>query len=181
MTDVHELAARNAAFADARPPVAALRINPSGNLMIIGCVDPRVDPSIVLGLALGEAAVIRNVGGRVTPQTLRTMALLAQVGQANADGRPEGDWNLVILHHTDCGMTDLAEFPDLLASYFEVAESELEAKAVSDPVRSVKVDVGVIRSLIPGGSDFLVSGLVYDVSTGRIDVVVPPRPLSERA
>jgi carbonic anhydrase len=54
---------------------------PSGSLQVIGCVDPRVDPANVLGLKLGEAAVIRNVGGRVTPATLRTLAMLAKVVQ----------------------------------------------------------------------------------------------------
>ena len=178
MTRVRDLVTRNAVFA-AGHSFADLRINPAGDLMVIGCVDPRVDPSLVLGLALGEAAVIRNVGGRVTPQTLNTLDLLAKVGQANSDGRPRGEWNLVILHHTDCGMTDLAAFPDLLGAYFEVAETDLAAKAVSDPVRSVEVDVEVVRSHINGGSDFLISGLVYDVATGEINVVVAPTPLSE--
>jgi carbonic anhydrase len=175
MTDTGDLTARNARFAAGRS-VAGLRINPSGSLMIIGCVDPRVDPAHLYGLELGEAAVIRNVGGRVTPATLRTMAMLAEVGKANQDGRPRGDWNLVILHHTDCGMTDLAAFPGLLAEYFELDVAELGPKAVSDPYESVRVDVEVIRSTVRG-SAFIVSGHVYDVGTGRVDVVVAPAPL----
>ena len=106
MTDTHDLSERNAHFAATRFD-ADLTINPRGNMMIIGCVDPRVDPAHVLGLDNGEAAIIRNVGGRVTPATLRTMAMLSKVGQANAETRHPGVWNLVILHHTDCGMTDL--------------------------------------------------------------------------
>jgi carbonic anhydrase len=47
---------------------ADLTIHPSGNMMVIGCVDPRVDPGHVLGLSNGEAAIIRNVRGRITPQ-----------------------------------------------------------------------------------------------------------------
>ena len=74
-----------------------------------------MDPSYVLGLKLGEAAVIRNAGGRVTPATLRAMAMLAKVRQANSDGRPAGDSHVVVLHHTDRGMADLAAFPDVLA------------------------------------------------------------------
>src|SRR6195952_952030 len=124
MTTTHDLTTRNAAFA-ANGFRRELTINPSGNVMVIGCVDPRVDPGHVLGLALGEAAVIRNVGGRGTPDTLSTMSLLGKVGEANADGRPAGDWNLVILHHTDCGMTDLAAFPDLLAGYFQISANQL--------------------------------------------------------
>jgi carbonic anhydrase len=175
MTDVDDLVERNAAFAT-DGFAADLTINPRGNMMVVCCVDPRVDPGHVLGLDNGEAAVIRNVGGRITPTTLRTMAMLSKVGQANADSRVAGTWNLVILHHTDCGMTDLAPFPELLADYFEVTADKLEAKSVSDPVGSVRADVDVILQHIHA-SDFLVSGLVYDIDTGRIDVVVPPTPL----
>jgi carbonic anhydrase len=175
MTNTRELAERNAAFA-ADGFVADLKINPRGNMMVVGCVDPRVDPGHVLGLANGEAAIIRNVGGRITPETLRTMAMLSKVGQANADTRVPGTWNLVILHHTDCGMTDLAAFPELLAEYFETTVDGLEAKAVSDPIDSVRADVDVIMQTLHA-PDFLVSGLVYDVDTGRVDVAVPPTPL----
>ncbi len=175
MPTTADLTRRNTAFA-ATGFDSSLTINPSGNMMVVGCVDPRVDPAHVLGLANGEAAIIRNVGGRITPATLRTMAMLGKVGQANADTHVPGTWNLVILHHTDCGMTDLATYPGLLAEYFEIPEGELAGKSVSDPVGSVRVDVGTILGNIRG-SDFLVSGLVYDVATGRLEVVVPPTPL----
>jgi carbonic anhydrase len=176
MTDSRDLAERNADFAAAKFR-GDLTINPRGNMMVVGCVDPRVDPGHVLGLDNGEAAIIRNVGGRITPATLRTMAMLGKVGTANASTHRPGDWNLVILHHTDCGMTDLAPFPDLLAEYFEIPASDLEAKSVSDPLGSVRVDVDVILGAIHGTA-FFVSGLVYDVDTGLVEVVVPPTPLS---
>ena len=175
MTEPNDLLARNARFATSGFR-ADLTINPSGNMMVIGCVDPRVDPAHVLGLENGEAAIIRNVGGRITPATPRTMAMLAKVGQANASTHRPGDWNLVILHHTDCGMTDLAPFPDLLAGYFEIPQEDLGAKSVSDPVGSVKVDVELILQTLHG-SGFLVSGLVYDVGSGLIETVVPPTHL----
>jgi carbonic anhydrase len=172
MTVLETLIARNAEFASHRFS-ADLKINPTLKTMVICCVDPRVDPTAVLGLELGEAAVVRNVGGRVTPATLKTMAMLGRVGQANGGG-PGVGWNLVVLHHTDCGMTDLAAFPDLLAEYFEIPKDQLEAKAVSDPIASVKVDVAVLKQtpFLPGS--FLVSGLVYDVGTGLIETTVAP-------
>jgi carbonic anhydrase len=175
MTDTADLVARNAGFA-AHRFVPGLTINPIGNMMVVGCVDPRVDPTQVLGIRHSEAAVIRNVGGRITPATLRTMGLLGRVGQANAAGRHPGTWNLVILHHTDCGMTDLASYPDLLAEYFEIPVEQLDGKAVSDPCRSVQVDVEVITDALHG-PDYLVSGLVYDVETGVVETVVPETPL----
>ncbi|MFG2395754.1 carbonic anhydrase [Streptomyces lydicus] len=163
--DTNELAKRNAGFAD-------LRLMPSGSLTVIGCVDPRVDPSDVLGLKLGEAAVIRNVGGRVTPATLRTLGMLSNVVQARTGGPCPGDNHYAVLHHTDCGITDLAAFPELLAEYFEVPVGDLDAKAVTDPVAAVRVDAEILKQKLRAG--VFVSGLVYDVATGLIDVVVPP-------
>ncbi len=175
MTDTADLVARNAEFA-ARDFAPGLTINPSGNMMVVGCVDPRVDPTRVLGIGHGEAAVIRNVGGRITPATFRTLAMLGKVGQANAASHRPGTWNLVVLHHTDCGMTDIAPFPDLLAEYFEIPEDELGDKHVLDPRRSVRADVETITATLHA-TDFLVSGLVYDVDTGLVELVVPETAL----
>ena len=83
MTVIDTLARRNEAFACSRFS-ADLKIIPSMKTMIVGCVDPRVDPADIFGLAPGEAVVIRNVGGRITPATLQTMAMLRIV--ANASG-----------------------------------------------------------------------------------------------
>jgi carbonic anhydrase len=173
MAVIDVLIERNADFSAHHFP-GELAINPTLKTMVIGCADPRVNPTRVLGLEVGEAAVIRNVGGRVTPATLKTMVMLGRVGQVNGGGPAGVGWNLVVLHHTDCGMTDLAAFPDLLAEYFEISKDQLEAKAVSDPIASVKIDVAVLKQtpFLPGG--FLVSGLVYDVLTGRIETIVAP-------
>jgi carbonic anhydrase len=170
--DTNELAERNAGFADGGS-FAGVGLMPSGGLTVIGCVDPRVDPSHVLGLGLGEAAVIRNVGGRIVPATLRTLGMLSKVVQARTGGGGPGDYHYAVLHHTDCGITDLDAYPELLAGYFEVAAAgELDAKAVMDPVAAVRVDVGILRRNLRAG--VFVSGIVYDVATGRIEVVVPP-------
>jgi carbonic anhydrase len=93
---------------------------PSLKTMIIGCVDPRVDPFDIFGLAPGEAAVIRNVGGRITPATLQTMAMLRIVAKASG-GEIGPGWNLIVLHHTDCGNNCLVHSPELLSKYFGVA------------------------------------------------------------
>ncbi len=175
MTELHELITRNAEF-EANGFNADLTINPSGNMMVIGCVDPRVDPAHVLGLRNGEAAIIRNVGGRIRRRPCARWGCWARSVQPTRAHGARGIWNLVILHHTDCGMTDLAPFPDLLAEYFDIAVAELEAKSVSDPVGSVRVDVDVILAAIHAAA-YLVSGLVYDVDTGLVETVVPPTPL----
>ena len=71
----------NADFATHRF-ASGLRIIPSLKLFVIGCVDPRVDPTQVLGIDLGQAAVIRNIGGRVTAGVLKELALLRKLTQA---------------------------------------------------------------------------------------------------
>jgi hypothetical protein len=81
MSVIETLTQRNEAFASSRFS-ADLKIMPSMKTMIISCVDPRVDPVDIFGLVPGEAVVIRNVGGRITPATLQTMAMLRIVAKA---------------------------------------------------------------------------------------------------
>jgi carbonic anhydrase len=146
--------------------------------MIIGCVDPRVDPALLLGLKLGEAVVIRNVGGRITPATLQTVRMLNRVALVEG-GIPAGEFHLIVLQHTQCGITHLEGDLDMLASYFGIDKEGLKAKAVTDPHAAVAVDVAALKAnpALPG--NWLVSGLVYDVMTGLVDVVVPPAPLRQ--
>jgi carbonic anhydrase len=167
-----ELVKRNARFA-ADGAFARLPFPSNQTLRVIGCVDPRVDPSDVLGLDLGEAVVMRNIGGRVTPAVLRSWQLLAKLGQQGAGGQPGGGApHLVVLHHTDCGIKRLANYPEMLAEFFEIPVTDLDTKAVSDPYAAVRIDVDILRRALP--ARLLVSGLVYDTDTGLIEVVVPP-------
>ena len=166
-----ELVRRNARFA-ADGAFAGLPFPSNQTLRVLGCVDSRVDPSDVLGLDIGEAVVMRNIGGRVTPAVLRSWQLLAKLGQQGAGGQPGGGPpHLVVLHHTDCGIKRLVEYPEMLAEFFEIPVSDLDTKAVSDPYAAVAVDVDIVRRALPAG--LLVSGLVYDTDTGLIEVVVP--------
>jgi carbonic anhydrase len=145
---------------------------------IIGCADMRVDPAHVLGIKPGEAVVIRNIGGRITPGLLEQLGLLGRIGEVAGEAPGGGgEFHLIVLHHTDCGITRLAGDPAKLARYFQVQESDLKAKAVTDPHAAVAVDVALLRAIpaLPGA--WLISGLVYDVATGRVEIVVPPAPI----
>jgi carbonic anhydrase len=176
MTVIDTYAARNADYAAHHP--SGLRLMPTSKTILVGCVDPRVPPSHVLGIAVGEAAILRNVGGRVTPGLIRELNMLATVTSV-AGGVLGPGWNLVVLHHTDCGITRLVDSPDLLSTFFEVGEADLEAKAVSDPRAAVVVDVAALRAEPTLSGEFLVSGLVYDVATGLVETIVEPAPLRE--
>jgi len=175
MTTIDTLIQRNEEFAAHRFD-ADLSLMPTLGTLIVSCADPRVDPAHVLGIQPGEALVIRNIGGRITPATLQTMALLGMIPQLEGAG-PVSGLNLVVLQHTDCGITRLARVPDRLAAYLGVAPEELEPKAVGDPYAAVAVDVAALKanpSLPPG---VIVSGVVYDIATGRAALVAPPARL----
>jgi carbonic anhydrase len=175
MSVIDTFTARNAGFAE-HAFDAGLKIMPSARTIVVGCVDPRVDPGEVLGLEPGEAAVVRNVGGRVTPGLLAELMMLRKVTQA-AGGDLAAGWNLIVLQHTDCGITRLDGSPELLSSFFGVGEDALAAKAIHDPRVAVALDVATLRAE-PGLADAtLVSGLIYDVATGRVEIVAEPRPL----
>jgi carbonic anhydrase len=161
-----ELVQRNSRFA-AAGAFAGLPFPTNQMLRVVGCVDSRVNPSHVLGLELGEAVVMRNIGGRVTPAALRSWVLLGRLGQ----GQPPAG-TMVVLHHTDCGIRRLADYPEQLAEYFEIPVADLEGKSVGDPYAAVRIDVDIARRTLP--PTILVSGLVYDVNTGLIEIVTPP-------
>ena len=182
MNTIETLLQRNHEFV-AQRFVAGLPMRPSLQTLIIGCADPRVDPVHILGLEPGEAVVLRNVGGRVAPGTTRLLRMLLQVPtRGSIPGAPSGNttgspFHLIVLQHTDCGITRLASNTTLMADYFGIPPAELPTRAILDPRAAVAVDVEALRS-IPGLPDgILVSGLVYDTETGLVEVVVPPAPL----
>jgi carbonic anhydrase len=178
MDTIETLNERNKHFA-AHQFTGGLALMPKLKTMIVSCADPRVDPAALFDLELGDAAVIRNIGGRITPATLQTMAMLRLVATAEAGGPPGPGWNLIVLHHTDCGINHLTGYPDLLAEHFGVDRAELDAKHVTDPWASVATDVAALKANPFLPAELIVSGLVYDVETGLIQQVVGPELLRD--
>jgi carbonic anhydrase len=183
MSSLDSMLERNKDFAAAQTAAGTLmpslpQASPSLKAMIIGCADMRVDPAHVLGIKPGEALVLRNIGGRITPGMLEQMGMLGKIGEiiGKAPGGG-GEFHLIVLHHTDCGITRLVGETAKLAHFFQIPEAAVEAKSVGDPHASVVMDVALLRSIpvLPAG--WLLSGLVYDVATGKIEVVVPPAPI----
>ncbi len=154
------------------------RALPNVRAVIIGCADMRVDPAHVFGIKPGEAVVMRNIGGRITPGLLEQLGLLGRIGEvAREIPGGGGEFHIVVLQHTDCGMTRLAGDSAMLTHYFQIQQTELNTKAVTDPRAAVAVDVASLRAIPALPGKWLVSGLVYDVSTGLVEIVVPPAPI----
>ena len=180
MNDLESMLERNKDFAARQSAAGTLmpslpRALPNVRAIIIGCADMRVDPAHVLGIKPGEAVVMRNIGGRITPGLLQQLGLLGRIGEVAGEiPGGGGEFHLVVLHHTDCGITRLAGDSAMLTRYFQIQEGELKAKAVTDPYVAVAVDVALLRTIPALPAEWLVSGLVYDVATGLVEIVVPP-------
>ncbi len=161
------LLSRNAEYAVTRFS-RDLNIIPSQKTLILACVDPRVDPMDVLKLKPGEAAMIRNVGGRVNPSLLETLDILRTVSKAGGNEIGEG-WTLFLLQHTDCGIRGcLRHAQDKLARYMGGTEDDLASQAILDPYQAVQIDAAALRKNpeIPSGLNIV--GGVYDVEDGTI-------------
>ena len=168
-----DFAARQSAAGTLMPSLP--RALPHVRAVIIGCADMRVDPAHVLGIEPGEAVVMRNIGGRITPGLLEQLGLLGRIGEvAGAIPGGGGEFHIIVLQHTDCGITRLVGDPAMLAHYFQVEEAELKAKTVPDPRAAVAADVASLRAIPALPSEWLISGLVYDVATGLVEIVAPP-------
>lgn len=155
-------------------------LQPAGRLgaLIVACVDPRADPANIFELKRGEAAVLRVPGGRITPATLQSLFLLSAVAAATQRGRAE----LIVMHHTDCGLSYLGpEHAALLADYFGIDKSRLLSRYPADPHVSIAVDLGLLSQDERMPRQMLASGLVYDVATGAVRLAVPPATLAEHA
>ena len=142
----------------------------------------RVDPAHVLGIKPGEAVIMRNIGGRITPGLLEQLGLLGRIGEVAGEiAGGGGEFHIIVLQHTYCGITRLAGNPAMLAHYFQIQDAELRTKAVTDPRAAVTVDVALLRAVPGVPSEWLISGLVYDVATGLFEVVVPPTAIRAAA
>lgn len=161
-----ELAARlleaNAAYAAKAPPEQLkLAVPPTEKLAILTCMDARLDPLGILGLAPGAAHVLRTAGGRVRASVVAQLVLSA---------RALGTTDWIVMHHTDCAAVSISD-AQLDAM---VATGELPAKEridLSDPqalAPAVIEDVRALREHEGVPSSVGIHGFVYDVRTARV-------------
>ena len=142
-----------------------LPVPPARKVAVVTCMDARLHPEEFLGLNLGDAHMIRNAGGRVSDDAIRSLVI---------SERLLGTEEIVIVHHTECGMLTFQN-EDLAAKIQEdlgVDASGQDFLPFSDLEQSVRDDVEKVRTsnLIP--DDISVSGAIYDVKTGELREVV---------
>ena len=176
MTAISTLIDRNAAFA-ARFTMADLPILPKLRAVVLTCGDARVDPAHVLGLELGEAVVIRNNGGRITPEVVKEIAALAFLA-ARLDGPDCRPFELIVMQHTQCGAERFAD-PDLQRTLMEQIGVDVSSVAISDHETSLRDDIETLRQAPEVPGYIVASGLLYDTAHGHVREIVAPAPLAQ--
>jgi carbonic anhydrase len=163
---------RNRTFSAAGGHEGAV-VFPDLRLFVITCLDPRVDPAHFLGLGLSDAIVVRNVGGRVTPEVLNDVAFIGQIAENVLSDGPL--FEVAVIHHTQCGAGALADdtFRRQYAQRIGAEESTLREHAILDPAATVTRDVERLRSAPAISQRVTVSGHVYDVVTGLVQTIIP--------
>ncbi|KAA1430693.1 beta-class carbonic anhydrase [Mycolicibacter arupensis] len=161
MTVTDEFLANNAEYA--KTFKGPLPMPPSKHVAIVACMDARLDVYRVLGLNEGEAHTIRNAGGVVSEDAIRSLAI---------SQRLLGTREIILIHHTDCGMLTFTD-DDFKRSILEETgiRPTWSAEAFPDPVEDVRQSLRRIKASPFITATTSLRGFVFDVATGKLDEV----------
>jgi carbonic anhydrase len=159
MSVTDELIANNASYA-AEFQKGDLPMPPARKVVVLACMDARVNPYGILGLEEGDAHIIRNAGGVVTDDEIRSIAI---------SQRLLGTEEIILIHHTDCGMLTFTDDEFRRSIQDETGiKPEWAAEAFPDLEEDVRQSIARIAAspFIPRKDS--VRGFVYEVETGRL-------------
>jgi carbonic anhydrase len=156
MAQIAQLLAANRGYAAARANVAAAR--PGRHIAVVTCMDARIDVFAALGLHLGDAHIIRNAGGRVTDDVLRSLALSTQV---------LGVDTVVVMQHTQCGLAGVTD-EELRA----LTGADLGFFPIDDHAAALREDIETLSATPFLAPVRAIAGFIYDVQSGEVDDVV---------
>jgi carbonic anhydrase len=159
MSVTDELVANNEAYA-ARFDKGELPLPPGKKVAVVACMDARLNPYGILGLSEGDAHVIRNAGGVVTDDEIRSLAI---------SQRLLGTEEIILIHHTDCGMLTFSDDEFRRSIQQETGiKPEWAAEAFDDLDEDVRQSIARIKAspFVPRKDS--VRGFVYEVETGRL-------------
>lgn len=162
MTTIDDLLANNRAYAE-RAGTNHLDVRPRLQLAIVTCMDSRIDTFAALGLSGGEAHILRNAGGVITDDVIRSLAI---------SQRKLGTRQVMLIHHSNCGMQTLTD--DSFRAELQEATGMAPAFAIesfTDPEADVRQSILRVRrsEFVPHRD--VVRGFVYDVDTHRLHEV----------
>ncbi len=164
MSAIDDLLANNQSYASTRSPGSG-PMSPAKRIAVVACMDARLDTGALLGLVEGDAHVLRNAGGVVTDDVIRSLAISQRLA---------GTREIMLIHHTDCGMLTVTD-AELTQQISEGTglEPQFAMETFSDVGADVRQSIARIRA-----SPFVpyidqVRGFIYDVASGRLDEVEP--------
>src|SRR5438034_603245 len=164
MSVTDELLANNQRYADGF--TGPLPMPPSRGVAVVACMDARLNVYALLGLEEGEAHVIRNAGGVITDDEIRSLAI---------SQRLLGTREIILIHHTDCGMLTFTDDDFKAAIQADTGiRPPFALEAFADPTRDVRQSMARIAAspFVPHKDQ--VRGFVYDVKSGRLEEVGAP-------
>ena len=163
MTVTDEYLANNAKYAETF--TGPLPLPPSKHVAVVACMDARLDVYRILGLRDGEAHVIRNAGGVVTDDEIRSLAI---------SQRLLGTREIILIHHTDCGMLTFTDDEFKRSIQDEIGiKPEWAAEAFPDVEEDVRQSLRRIEASPFVTRHESLRGFVFDVATGRLTEVLP--------
>ena len=152
---------------------------PRLSMLIVTCLDARVDPAHFLGLELGDAVVMRSIGGRVTDEIIEHIAIMRALSVVVGGAAPE----VVVIHHTGCAASRFAnpEVRQRLGRVAGTGEAPIERLAITDPQAALAEDLERLRAAPTLPDDLVVSGYVYDITDGHVREISASASLREAA
>ncbi|MGB1124909.1 MAG: beta-class carbonic anhydrase [Phycisphaeraceae bacterium] len=163
-SDIDQALAHNASYAQSFTH-GELAAPPTRKLIVVTCMDARIDVEDALGLAAGEAHILRNAGGSVTDDVLRSAIV-----STNALGTRQ----IMVINHTKCGMmgcTDHGLREQLTEQYGPADNAPADFHAFTDSDTHVREQVAKLTGHPWIPSDTIVRGFTYDVQTGQLHEV----------
>ena len=159
---IDELLANNRRYAETF--VGMVPIQPAKHLAVVACMDSRIDVHAILGLRVGDAHVIRNGGGVISPDVIRSLTISQRV---------TGTREIILIHHTDCANLGLDEMKFKAELQAEVGfKPDWSFDSFTDIEDDLRQSVLRLRSnpFIPHTD--LIRGFIFDVATGKLNEVV---------
>ncbi len=161
MSVTDDYLANNARYAESF--TGPLPMPPSRQVAVVACMDARLNVYAILGLADGEAHVIRNAGGVVTDDEIRSLAISQGL---------LGTWEIILIHHTDCGMLTFTDDAFKRSIQDETGiKPPWSAEAFADVEEDVRQSVARIKASPFVPHTDAVRGFVFDVATGKLGEV----------
>ena len=165
MSSIDQVLANNARYTENFGKGESLHAAPALWLAVVACMDPRLDVYRVLGLQEGDAHVIRNAGGVVSDDAVRSL-IISQ--------RFLGTREIMLIHHTDCGMMTFRD--DAAKDEIEVETGlrpSFALESFRDLEQAVRQSIARIKASPFVPSKDPVRGFIYDYETGRLNEVSP--------